>query len=438
MTPEENTLLTQVGPGTPGGELLRRYWHPIMGTSALKAKQAMSVRLMGEDLVLFRDARGKLGLLEPQCAHRRVDLSTGYVDDRGLKCAYHGWTYDTTGQCVEQPGEPAGSRLKERVKIKSYVAEELGGLIFAYMGPQPAPLLPRWDFLVDEGMLRQVGHVIAPFNWLQGIENSYDAVHAELLHGQFFKHALDKRGDPTDPKYEINVAPMTRRHEEIRYDPTDYGFIRRVVLEGDGKNADMFNVGHGKVFPNITTVNGGGTCTSTFQVPVDDTHTLYLGHRAYRFPEWVTPPKQEEVPWFPIPIKDENGNWIDDDIVGQDLMVMIAQGPIHDRSKEILGTTDVGVVQYRRFLKQQIEKVQKGEEPIGVYRDPAKNQRLELPHSKNFYDRGVFGERKAFSYRRGSATGALGMQNSPINDLVEDLYEKAAREAPLIGGREAA
>ena len=438
MTPEENQLLTQVGPGTPGGELLRRYWHPIMGSSAVKRKKAVLVRLMGEDLVLFRDAGGKLGLLEPQCAHRRVDLSTGYVDDKGLKCAYHGWTYDTTGQCVEQPGEPAGSKLKDRVKIRSYLAEELGGLIFAYMGPLPAPLLPRWDFLVDEGLLRQAGYVIAPFNWLQGIENSYDAVHAELLHGQFFKYALDQRGDPSDPKYEINVAPMVRKHQEIRYDPTDYGFVRRVLLEGDSKSADMFNVGHGKVFPNLTTVNGGGTCTSTFQVPVDDTHTLYLGHRAYRFPEWVTTPRQDDVPWFPIPIKDEKGNWIDDDIVGQDLMVMMAQGPILDRSKEVLGTSDVGVVQFRRFLKEQILKVLDGGEPINLHRDPAKNQRLELPHSKNFYDRGVFGAQKAFSYRRGSATGAVGMQNSPINDLVEDLYEQAAREAPLIGGQEAA
>jgi 5,5'-dehydrodivanillate O-demethylase oxygenase subunit len=438
MTPEENQLLTQTGPGTPGGELLRRYWHPIMGSSAVKKNELKSVRLMSEDLVLFRDANGKLGLVEPQCAHRRVDLSTGYVAENGLKCAYHGWTFDVTGQCVEQPGEPADSRLKDRVKIKSYLAEEIGGLIFAYLGPAPAPLLPRWDFLVDEGLLRQICYVIAPYNWLQGIENSYDAVHAEILHGQYFKHALDQRGNPNDPKYEINVNPMIRKHQEIRYDPTEYGFIRRVVLEGDTKNADLYNVGHGKVFPNLTTVNGGGTCTSTFQVPVDDTHTLYLGHRAYRFPDWVTAPKQEDVPWFEIPIKDEKGRWIDDDIVGQDLMVMIAQGPILDRSKEILGTTDVGVVQYRRFLKEQILKVQRGEEPLGVYRDPVKHRRLELPHSKNFYDRGVFGETKAFSYRRGSATGALGLHNSPINDMIEDLYEQAAREAPLIKGKEAA
>ena len=438
MTPEENDLITRVGPGTQGGELLRRYWHPIMGSSELNRRKVIPVRLMGEDLVLFRDQSGKLGLVEPQCAHRRVDLSTGFVVEEGLKCPYHGWTYDTTGQCVAQPGEPADSQLKDRVRIKSYIAEELGGLVFAYMGPLPAPLLPRWDFLVDDGMLRQIGYVIAPFNWLQAIENSYDAVHAEILHGQFFKHALDRRGDPSDAKYEINVAPMLRKHQEIRYDRTDYGFIRRVVLESDGKSADLFNVGHGKVFPNLTTVNGGGTCTSTFQVPVDDTHTLYLGHRGYRYPDWVTVPKQTEVPWFEIPIKDEKGNWIDDDIVGQDLMVMMAQGPILDRSKEVLGTTDVGVVQFRRFLKEQILKVRDGGEPINLYRDPAKNRRLELPHSKNFYDRGVFGETKAVSYRRGSATGALGMQNSPINELVEDLYEQAARDAPLIGGREAA
>ena len=148
-------------------------------------------------------------------------------------------------------------------------------------------------------------------------------------------------------------------------------------------------------------------------------------------------PKQDEIPWFEIPIKDEKGNWIDDDIVGQDLMVMIGQGPILDRSKEILGTTDVGVVQFRRFLREQIMKVRDGGEPINVHRDAARNQRLELPHSKNFYDRGVFGEQKAFSYRRGSATGALGMQNSPINDLIEDLYEQAERETPLIGGQQA-
>ena len=161
---------------------------------------------------------------------------------------------------------------------------------------------------------------------------------------------------------------------------------------------------------------------------IDDTHTLYIGHRAYRFPEWVRVPKQDEVPWFEIPTRDEKGDWIRDDIVAQDIMVMTAQGLIMDRSLEMLGTTDTGVVKFRRLLKEQIELVQSGSKPINTCLDPSENRRLVLPHSQNFYDRGVYG--KVASYRRGSATGALGMQNSPINDLIEDLFEEAARGTP--------
>jgi len=424
----ENDTLTHVGPGTPCGELMRRYWHPVTGSSHLSRKKVVPVRLLGEDLVLYRDLRGQIGLIERRCAHRRVDLSTGYPVENGLRCAYHGWTYNGQGRCIAQPGEPAGSKLKDEVKLKSYPAQELGGMVFAYLGPEPAPLMPRWDYLVDDRLLRQVGFVVAPCNWLQCMENSYDATHAEWLHGHFFKHALDQQGDPADPRYEINVAPMLRHHEEVEYERVSYGLLRRVVLEGDKKDADTYNVGHAKMFPNITTINAGGTCISTYQVPIDDEHTLYIGHRAYRFPDWVSVPEQDEVPWFEIPTHDANGDWIRDDIVAQDIMVMTAQGPIVDRSQELLGTTDLGLVKFRRLLKEQIELVGSGKDPINIYRDPAANQRLALPHSRNFYDRGVFGE--ASSYRRGSATGALGMQNSPINDLVEDLFEQAARGAP--------
>jgi 5,5'-dehydrodivanillate O-demethylase len=430
LSADVNEMLTRVGPDTPGGDLMRRYWHPITGASYLNKKKVVPIRFLGEDLVLYQDLRGEIGLIDRICAHRRVDLTTGYPVECGLRCPYHGWTYDAKGHCVEQPGEPEKSSLKDEVKLKSYLVQELGGLIFAYLGPEPAPLLPRWDYLVDDRMIRQIGFVIAPFNWLQGIENSYDATHAEWLHGHFFKHALDEQGDPADPRYQLNVEPMMRHHEKVEYEPASYGLLRRVVLEGDQKDADTYSVGHAKLFPNITTINAGGTCTSTYQVPVDDTHTLYIGHRAYRFPEWVPVPKQDEVPWFEIPTHDDNGDWIRDDIVAQDIMVMTAQGPILDRSLEMLGTTDTGVVKFRRLLKEQIELVQRGGEPINTYHDPSKNRRIELPHSRNFYDRGVFG--KAGSYRRGSATGALGMQNSPINDLIEDLFEEAARgEAAL-------
>lgn len=428
LSPAENEMLTQVGPGTPGGALQRRYWQPITGSAYLKKKKVVPIRILGEDLVLYRDLQGQIGLIDRVCAHRRVDLTHGYPVDQGLRCPYHGWTYSNTGHCIAQPGEPPGSRLRDEAKLKSYPVQELGGLVFAYLGPEPAPLLPRWDYLVDDRMIRQIGFVIAPYNWLQGIENSYDATHAEWLHGHFFKYALDEQGDPNDPKYEINALPMMRHHEAFDYEHASYGFIRRVVLEGDRQDADTYAVGHAKIFPNITTINAGGTCISTYQVPVDDQHTLYLAHRAYRFPEWVETPRQDEVPWFEIPTHDRNGEWIRDDIVTQDIMVMTAQGPILDRSRELLGSTDLGLVKFRRLLKQQIELVGAGGEPLNVYRDPEKNERLALPHSADFYDRGVYGS--GSSYRRGSATGALGMQNSPINDMIEDLFEQAVRLAP--------
>ena len=136
----ENEILTRVGPSTPCGELMRRYWHPITGSSHLRRKKVVPIRLLGEDLVLYRDLRGQIGLIDHVCAHRRVDLSTGYPMENGLRCAYHGWTYNAEGRCIAQPGEPANSRLKDQVKLKSYPVQELGGLVFAYLGPEPAPL----------------------------------------------------------------------------------------------------------------------------------------------------------------------------------------------------------------------------------------------------------------------------------------------------------
>src|SRR5262249_14158970 len=153
-------------------------------------------------------------------------------------------------------------------------------------------------------------------------------VHAEMLHGNYFKHVLDEAGDTNDPRYDVTVNAFTTPHQEVRYDRADYGFLRRVILEGQSETADTFKVGHAKMFPNITTINAGGTCTSTYQVPIDETHTLYIGHRGYKFPEWVDVPEQksEDVPWFPIPTHDADGNWIQDDIVAQDIMVMTEQG----------------------------------------------------------------------------------------------------------------
>ena len=147
LTAEHNERLTRVGAGTPMGELMRRYWHPVAAGVELNPKTpTKAVRLLGEDLTLFRMLDGKLGLVARRCAHRSTDLVQGIPEPNGIRCAYHGWVYGPDGRCVEMPNEP-NEAFKDKIRIPAYSVEELGGVVFAYMGPQPAPLVPRWDLL---------------------------------------------------------------------------------------------------------------------------------------------------------------------------------------------------------------------------------------------------------------------------------------------------
>src|SRR5437867_8460356 len=203
LTQEENDRLTRVGPGTPMGELLRRYWH-VVGTAAdLDREPVQPVRLLGEDLVLFRDAKGQIGLIGPKCAHRAISLAYGIPQENGLRCAYHGWTYDTQGRVVDMPFEPACLPLK----IKAYPVQELGGLIFAYLGPEPAPLLPGWDPLVRTDRTKRVELTPLPCSWLQCIENTMDPVHVEHLHGHWGNYDPMPRNEP--------AKLLPRRHLKI-------------------------------------------------------------------------------------------------------------------------------------------------------------------------------------------------------------------------------
>jgi 5,5'-dehydrodivanillate O-demethylase len=182
LTQEQNDRLTKGGPGTPMGELMRRYWHPILAGSELNDENpAKEVRLLGEDLTLFRSASGVVGLIQQRCPHRNANLSYGIPEPEGIPCAYHGWVFDQAGNCLEQPSEPLGSRFKDKVKIKAYPAEELGSLILAYLGPAPAPLLPHYEILVRPG-IRSAWSDALPCNWLQCHENSMDPLHFQWLH----------------------------------------------------------------------------------------------------------------------------------------------------------------------------------------------------------------------------------------------------------------
>jgi 5,5'-dehydrodivanillate O-demethylase len=383
LTTIENERLTQVGPGTPGGELFRRYWHPIATTGELAERPTKVIRLLGEDLVLYRDRSGTYGLIDQLCPHRRVDLSYGIPEDEGLRCMYHGWMFDETGQCVEQPFEetvhPDG-RFKEKVKVKAYPVEELAGVLLAYMGPLPAPLVPRWDLYVWDNVMRDVGTTVLPCNWLQCQENSLDPVHVEWLHAYYTNALLDPNGRADMPQ-RPNLAPWrVRQHGKISFDRFERGIIKRRTYKaspGDAGSTEAdpeWTSGHPIVFPNMLRVGS----SFEYRIPMDDTHTLHLVFSAYVMPAGVTAPVQETVPQYDVPLFADDGTCIVDYTLGQDMMAWWTQGPIARRDLEKLGESDKGIILFRKLLQEQMLKVEAGEEPINVFRDAEENAMLAL------------------------------------------------------------
>jgi 5,5'-dehydrodivanillate O-demethylase len=375
LSAKHQEMLTRVGPGTPMGELLRRYWVPAAPSCDLTAGQVRKIRLFGEDLVLYRDTKGRLGLLEEQCPHRRTSLAYGCVDDQGLRCSYHGWKFNAEGKCLEVPSEPADSPLLRRVQARAYQVQELGGLIFAYLGPAPAPLLPRYDLFVWEGVLRDVGVATIPCNWLQIMENSVDPSHIEWLHGHFPAHVHNATGE--------ELPPFCSRQVKIGFDLFEHGIIKRRVMSGGSEQDEDWRVGHPLVFPIMLRV--GAHCQSCFQirVPMDDTQTMHYWYSCYRLPAHATAARQDHVPAYAVPWRNERGEFLIDTICGQDIMAWVTQGPIADRTRETLGSLDRGITLYRRLLLDQIEKVQAGADPMGVVRDPDRNLVIELPQERD-------------------------------------------------------
>src|SRR5437870_4431311 len=186
LSTEENDLVTRIGPGTPGGDMMRRYWQPAALAEELPIGGApLPIRLLSEDLVLFRDDQGRPGLLGIHCSHRGADLSYGRLEDGGLRCIYHGWLYDINGRCLEQPGEPAGSTFHEKIKHSAYPCRELGGFILAYMGPGEPPLVPNYEFLTVPDDQRFETKFHQDCNYLQGNEGNIDPTHNSYLHARF-------------------------------------------------------------------------------------------------------------------------------------------------------------------------------------------------------------------------------------------------------------
>ncbi len=371
LSVEENTRLTSVMPGTPMGELMRRYWHPIAASTELDERPTKEVRLMGEDLVLYKDRSGTLGLIDRVCAHRRVNLAYGIPEEHGLRCMYHGWLYDATGQCIEQPFEdtvhPDG-RFKEKVRLAAYPVEEMGGLLWAYLGPAPVPLLPPWDLFVWDNVLRDIGTTLLPCNWLQCMENSVDPVHLEWLHGYWSSYQLEVGGADKPP------SMPTQRHTKIRFEAFEHGIIKRRTYTDTTEDDAPWRLGHPVVFPNWLRVGTG----FQMRVPVDDTHTMHFHYNVYAPPAGVTAPHQDVVPHREVPLYQDDGRFAVDFTIGQDQMAWVTQGPVANRPLEKLGESDRGIILYRKMLSDQMEMVERGEEPMNVFRDPGANEIIEL------------------------------------------------------------
>ncbi len=322
---------------------------------------------MGEDLVLYKDLSGTYGLLDRHCRHRRADLTYGYVEASGLRCNYHGWCYDQTGACTEQPFEDTAlpeARLKDEARIKAYPVAALGGLIWAYLGPKPAPLVPNWEFFSWRQGFRQVVISEIPCNWFQCQENSIDPVHFEWTHSNWGVRLKGKTG------------PYSPKHLKIDFTEFDYGFqYKRIRTDTDDKDR-LWTVGRVCLWPNALFTGNH----IEFRVPIDDANTLSVTWHFSRVPREREPYVQGSIPTWHGPIADpRTGRWITSHIMNQDFVTWVGQGHVADRSKELLGSSDRGIVMIRRRFLADLDAIAQGRDPKAIVRDPKVNACIDLP-----------------------------------------------------------
>ena len=404
LSKEENEVLTRVSRGTPMGELFRRFWLPaILSTELAEPDSApVRMRILGEDLIGFRDTDGCVGIMEPHCAHKLAHLFWGRNEEQGLRCTYHGWKYDVDGNCVDMPNEPPESNFKNKIKLDAYPTREQGGVIWIFMGPadKVPPELPQLEWVSSPRGYQVVTKWLQRTNWAQGMEGEIDTSHVSFLHtgrGPLWGPDYDKNSifarmsrDPARGKGIRDGTPVLTLRE------TDYGYTygaRRSV--GDGQyywRVTRWLYPFYSLIPG--SVNGtNGRCW----VPIDDEHTWTFGYqnrddRPYSEEEvaeiWkgaAFPPRVSRgtfrLPdgyiidgWIPVANR-ENDYLVDREmqkhgnftgiwgVNEQDRSLQEAMGPIVDRSREHLGTTDIATIAARRFLIKMARNLQDGTEP---------------------------------------------------------------------------
>ncbi len=359
-----NRDLTEVGRGAPMGELMRRYWHPI-GLCSDAGATPKAVRALGEDLILFRDGAGRPGLVTARCCHRGTTLYYGRVEERGIRCCYHGWLFDTEGRCLEQPCEPDGGRLRDRVRQPWYPVQERYGLIFAYMGP-PAkqPVLPRYECLevldpgetieADDSSIGSGGGVIVPCNWLQHWENIPDVFHVPILHGAFSGvQFVAQMG--IMPKVRWDLSPISVKTVSLR--ELDDGRVHYRITEAALPTL--------RVVPNPRVAQYSRVESLGWTLPIDDTHfRIYVAGRVKQKGDLGRKRSRMNGKLWSELTEEEHQRF------PGDYEAQVGQGPITFHSDEHLATSDAGVAMARRLLQRQLDAIAAGRDPAGVSFDP--------------------------------------------------------------------
>ena len=388
LTQEENDLITQTGPGSPGGDFLRRYWQPAALSEELPhGGPPKPVRLLGEDLAMFRDDAGRIGLLGLHCAHRAADLSYGRIENGGLRCLYHGWLYDVGGNCLEQPGEPEHSTFKDKVHHLAYPCLEKGGIIFAYLGPGEPPLLPAYEFLNVPDEHRTVTKYYMECNYHQGNEGNIDPQHVSFLHRHVIGRDRSTGGLPPHA-----AAP------EIEVEETDFG-LRLTnwhdTVPGDGAEKRYLLRVSNFILPNLSAFPGGVQAGQghgvNWHVPIDDTHhwkyvIAFNRVRPMDFEQARRDHEREVTSDYRL-VRNPANRYLQDreemrglSFIGlgaffplHDAFATQSEGAIQDRTTEHLGYTDKAIAAARRLMLRVIRDIQEGSDPPHVLRDSAAN-----------------------------------------------------------------
>jgi phenylpropionate dioxygenase-like ring-hydroxylating dioxygenase large terminal subunit len=369
VVPPENAELTRVAFGTPMGELLRRYWQPVcLGADIDELPKA--IRILGEELVAFRDRRGRVGVLDAHCCHRGTSLEYGRIEEEGIRCCYHGWLFAADGRCLEQPGEPPGSNFKSKVAQPAYPAREFGGLVFAYMGPPDRePLFPRFDILEQPGTqllaYRNTSRgAVAACNWLQIQENAMDPIHTAVLHSTISGRQFTDLY-ATLPQLEFEETAHGMKYIRTAALPNGRTFVR--VQEA-------FTPNMRSIADNLTPdrPHSERAALVGWWVPVDDTHTIGFHIEAY------DPSDKEKVSTFSrakegrtAGTQEPHRDYEDTQRHPDDKEAQLSQRPIAVHALERLGTTDRGVIMFRKLLRRALHDIQEGRDPQNVFRDPA-------------------------------------------------------------------